>query len=400
MGPVDMEQIVRLVQTARAAASSTSGTRASPSGRGQADPRIGSLLPRPCRAGSRPPRPAARGARSPAKAPAAAKPSAVPPPRPRRRPPPPRAASRRFAAGWRRNPTRGPTRSSWTSCARRRTWSRRSASAVRASSVTRVSVAAGDAGPDAARPRRPRGGAGGAGVRAARRAGQHPGRALPRRCLEALGDLAGARERFEAALKLAPSDVQLATHLRALEQRDTQTPEPAAPEDPLASLDLGPAAAPPPAADGLDIEFDAAPPPPPEEPKPIPLVAVNEPFEIERAGDVGAWKPPRVETPAPPPRPAAAPAKAAPAPPARAAAATPAAPPAAKPARPAPVAAAPARPRRFPRRWRPPRPPERSTPRAHRARPAVAWPSGRLADHEFADIVSEVTRGGGAAFSP
>jgi hypothetical protein len=235
-------------------------------------------------------------------------------------------------------------------------------------------------------------------------------------CLEALGDLAGARERYEAALALAPADAQLAARLRALEERegapepDIPPPPPEVPDDPLAALDLGPAAdasAGTPAS--VDVEFDA-PPPPPEEPKPIPLVAVNEPFEIERAGDVGLWKPPVAKPPAasPPavaPAPAAAPAapKPTPAKPSAAKAAAPPATPAASrspqappPSRPAPPAAAPSAP--------PPPPPARAVPAAAApaaapsaprapgapATPAVAWPSGRLADHEFADLISEV----------
>ena len=201
-------------------------------------------------------------------------------------------------------------------------------------------------------------------------------------CLEALGELSGARAHYEAALALAPADAQLAARLRAIEEREAETePDaviPVTPEDPLAALDLGPlpdGAAPA----SVDIELDL-PPPPAEEPRPIPLVAVEEPFVIERAGDVAAWKPPPAvpappaPKPAPPPVPAARPApvaaKAAPP-----AAVAPAAPPAA-PARATPAAPA-----------SPPRVPEAGT--AARAS-AVAWPSGRLADHDFADLVSEV----------
>jgi hypothetical protein len=238
-------------------------------------------------------------------------------------------------------------------------------------------------------------------------------------CLEAQGDLAGAREHYEAALALAPADAQLAARLRALEEKENSpepAPAPPAPsDDPLAALDLGPL--PPPVAvpESLDVEFDA-PPSPPEEPRPIPLVEVNEPFEIERAGDVGAWKPPSAPAPPPPapakpPAPAAASAKpaaakAAPAPaPAAKAAAAPAAKPPAAPARPAPAPpsaakAAPATPAAPPAVPAPPRPapaaaapaavPTAPRPAAPGTTPAVAWPSGRLADHEFAEIVSEV----------
>jgi hypothetical protein len=241
-------------------------------------------------------------------------------------------------------------------------------------------------------------------------------------CLEALGDLAGARERYEAALALAPADAQLAARLRALEERENSPePAPAPPatsDDPLAALDLGPLPPPVAAPESLDVEFDA-PRPPPEELRPIPLVEVNEPFEIERAGDVGAWKPPSAPAP-PPPAPAkpAAPAaatakpaaaKAAPTPsaskaaaaPASKAAAAPTAKPPAAPPVPAPPAAAraappasaappavPASPRPAPAAAAPaPAAPRAAAPGTA---PAVAWPSGRLADHEFAEIVSEV----------
>jgi hypothetical protein len=242
-------------------------------------------------------------------------------------------------------------------------------------------------------------------------------------CLEALGDLSGARQHYAAALDLSPEDPQIAARLRAVEEREggEETPElapvvlPTVPEDPLAALDLDT-----PAADGapagVDIELEA-PPPPPEEPRPIPLVPVNEPFEIERAGDVGIWKPPaRTESPAPaaplaaPPaataRPASAAAKgpakpsAPPAPPAAAPAAKmppakAAAPAAAAPARPAAPPPAPARAAAPPAGATPIAAPAAATTAASAAAPtgrasAVAWPSGRLADHEFADIVSEV----------
>jgi tetratricopeptide (TPR) repeat protein len=207
-------------------------------------------------------------------------------------------------------------------------------------------------------------------------------------CLEALGDFSGARARYEAALALAPADAQLAARLRAIEEREAaEEPDaiiPVTPEDPLAALDLGPVPEGDAAPASVDIELDV-PPPTVEEPRPIPLVAVEEPFVIERAGDVGAWKPPpdaaaAPSTPAwrpgppkaPPARPAAAAAKMAPAAPSAAGTATiPPVPPRAAPA----VPAAP----------RPPAPASVAAPAS-----AVAWPSGRLADHEFADIVSEV----------
>jgi hypothetical protein len=105
-------------------------------------------------------------------------------------------------------------------------------------------------------------------------------------------------------------------------------------------------------------------------------VAVDEPFVIERAGDVAAWKPPTsTPPPAPPaaaPRPATASAAVAPK-----AAPAKAAPPAAMiapPPVPAPAAV----------------PPARAAAAAPSAPGVVAWPSGRLADHEFAELVSEV----------
>ncbi|HVR71077.1 MAG TPA: DUF4388 domain-containing protein [Vicinamibacteria bacterium] len=192
-------------------------------------------------------------------------------------------------------------------------------------------------------------------------------------CLEALGDLPGARARYEAALALAPADAQLAARLRAIEEREAEEEPDAviapALEDPLAALDLGPLPAPPAPDTGLDIELDV-PAPLAEEPAPIPLVAVEEPFVIERAGDVSvAWKPFAAGAPAARPSATPTPSKRAAGAPAAAAAttATPAVAPRAAPK--PPVAAATVVPPRV---------------------SAVAWPSGRLADHEFADLVSEV----------
>jgi tetratricopeptide (TPR) repeat protein len=219
-----------------------------------------------------------------------------------------------------------------------------------------------------------------------------PGNILAERtlgeCLEAMGDLAGARARYEAALELSPEDTQLAARLHALDARaeaddapSAASPRPAADaDDPLAALDLGPI--PPPVAgaapDGLALDIEV-PPPVPDDPKPIPLVAVEEPFVIERAGDVMAWRPPAPSAPAPrvpDPTIERARAKAPPAP-ARAAAPTVAPPPVVPPpAVPPPAPAA-------------PRAAAPAVPAA--ARPgAVAWPEGRLADHEFADVVAEV----------
>jgi Flp pilus assembly protein TadD len=221
-------------------------------------------------------------------------------------------------------------------------------------------------------------------------------------CLEAMGDLAGARARYEAALALSPADAQLASLLRALDEKSgaeaPSRPGASAPpaldtDDPLAGLDLGPVPppieAPPPAFDGA---VDAPPSRAPDEDlKPIPLVAVEEPFVIERAGDVAPWRPP---TAAPAVK-AAAPAAAAPsASPPKAATlaadaatkkALPKAPAPAKAAAPAPTLAPPPVPPAAPPA---PRPPAAAAAAAPAGR--VGWPSGLLADHEFADVVSEV----------
>ena len=225
-------------------------------------------------------------------------------------------------------------------------------------------------------------------------------------CLEAMGDLAGARARYEAALALSPADGQLASLLRALEEKSgAGASRPAAPaplaldtDDPLAALDLGPIPPPieaaPPDGDGAAAD-DPPPRVPDEDLKPIPLVAVEEPFVIERAGDVAPWRPP---TAAPAVKPAAGAATPAPPAPARAAAAPAAAATAAakkapaKPAAPARAAAAAPAPAVAP----PPVPPPAAAAGRTAVPPAparggqVAWPSGLLADHEFADVVSEV----------
>lgn len=207
-------------------------------------------------------------------------------------------------------------------------------------------------------------------------------------CLEALGDLAGARARYEAALALAPADAQLAARLRAVEEREASAEsDPVArayhSDDPLASLDLGSGA-----SGGIHLDLDT-PRPPAEDPRPIPLVSVEEDtFVIERAGDVGAWRPPRppaappepvAPAPVKPPRPATSPRPAPPSP--RAAAAAPPAPPVPTPAPRKRAPAAPADPV--------PSPPVAAAP-PRPAEPVVSWPTGRLADHEFADVVSEV----------
>lgn len=203
-------------------------------------------------------------------------------------------------------------------------------------------------------------------------------------CLEGLGDLAGARERYEAALALSPADAQLAARLRSVEEREAEAElGPATPsvvlDDPLAALDVGSGTAPIAPLNAFAFEFEAPPPPPPaEELRPIPLVAVDEPFVIERAGDVGAWKPPTRTAPPPPPAAATRPAtaSAAVAPKAAPAKAAPPAAMVAPPPVPAPAAVPPAR--------------AAAAAAAPSAPGVVAWPSGRLADHEFAELVSEV----------
>jgi hypothetical protein len=214
-------------------------------------------------------------------------------------------------------------------------------------------------------------------------------------CLEALGDLAGARAHYEAAVALSPDDASLSARLSALDARegraDGALSAAAESDDPLAALDIGPT--PPPsvaaAADGAGVEPEP-PPPPVDDFKPIPLVAVEEPFVIERAGDVAPWKPP---TPAAPPEPARPAAKAAVPPPAKTAPAAPKTP-APRTAAAAPAATVPAAPARP---AAPPPAPVAAAASATSAPPstdsapgAVAWPSGRLADHDFAEVVSEV----------
>jgi len=272
--------------------------------------------------------------------------------------------------------------------------------------------------------------------------------------LEGLGDRAGARRQYLKALALAPGDAQLVARLRALHGGDgpgpaANGPVPSAAEPPSASeppIDMPQAFAPPlPAMEGdplagvLDehgaesLVADVQPPPVPafveEEPRrpvpelpPIPLVAVEDTFEIERANDIAAGTTPKRKS-APeksaksgPPKPVPTPvlidlpADEAPSFVGAAASDVPAVP-AAKPAVEAPPAAP------LPAKARPtgkipalaaPVPTVAPVPAAA---PAVApapaagavvpgvplvpdtpitWPTGRLADHEFADLVREV----------
>jgi len=255
-------------------------------------------------------------------------------------------------------------------------------------------------------------------------------------CLEAIGDRAGARAQYLKALALAPGDAQLVTRLRSLHAGDA----PAAPGPPAPSPPAPSPAAPPrrsraaPAPELPPPLAEAPPPPPPplppaesdplagiledsaptgnggappmphsEEPPPapaakelppIPLVAVSETFEIERAGDLGAGtegpsarrsgssksrqSPPRDDEHArearggesvildesPPSAPPPLPTRVRP-----------------STAKDAPILSALA----------PPRPAD-GAPAGMFLEPErpIAWPTGRLSDHEFADLVREV----------
>jgi len=130
-------------------------------------------------------------------------------------------------------------------------------------------------------------------------------------CLEALGDKAGARTQYLKALALAPGDAQLVARLRTLHAGDPvlagangpiasaadaigiDTPAHASPlgsDDPLAGmLDDAPHAVAATEAHAIEmpvIEVDAT--PAASDPKPIPLVPVEDSFEIERANDIAA----------------------------------------------------------------------------------------------------------------
>jgi Domain of unknown function (DUF4388)/GYF domain 2/Tetratricopeptide repeat len=259
--------------------------------------------------------------------------------------------------------------------------------------------------------------------------------------LEGLGDRSGARRQYLKALALAPGDTQLVARLRSLS--GNSGPTGVAANGPVPGSDDVPIDIPPPPAVmdadplagmldeyGAESLVDDAPPVPPpvimDEPRmddprpptkdlpPIPLVAVEETFEIERANDIAAGTTPKRKSPpekvakSGPPKPAptpvlidlpadeppifdsdppviplAKPAPEAPPPP----------PPPAKgkvakpggstliipPAAPAPI------PKPAPEPdvvISPGGPPVPDTP--------IAWPNGRIADHEFADLVREV----------
>jgi hypothetical protein len=255
--------------------------------------------------------------------------------------------------------------------------------------------------------------------------------------LEGLGDKSGARRQYLKALALAPGDAQLVARLRALHGSDG--PPGTSPNGPVGGGEESPIDAPPPAArrpPGMDsdplagmldehgaeslVTEEPPPPPPPvimDDPRPpsrdlppIPLVAVEETFEIERANDIAAGTTPKRKSPAekaaksgppkPPPTPVLIdlPAEETPvfttdAPPVPVAKAVVEPPPA-----PAPAKAKPATgPVVVPVAAPPPAPPPAPAPDVVVApggppvpETPIAWPNGRIADHEFADLVREV----------
>ena len=264
--------------------------------------------------------------------------------------------------------------------------------------------------------------------------------------LEGLGDKSGAKRQYLKALALAPGDTQLVARLRALHGADG--PPGASPNGPVGGVDEPSIDVPPLAAHHAGMDSDPlagmldehgaeslvteepppAPPPvimddprpPTKDLPPIPLVAVEETFEIERANDIAAGTTPKRKAPpekaakSGPPKPAptpvlidlpadetpvftsdppviplAKPADEVPPP------APPAAPPApaakGKAAKPGgstliiPPPAPPTVPKPAPEPdvvVTPGGPPVPDTP--------IAWPTGRIADHEFADLVREV----------
>jgi pentatricopeptide repeat protein len=156
-------------------------------------------------------------------------------------------------------------------------------------------------------------------------------------CLEGLGDYEGATGRYKLTLQLAPGDKQAASRLHAVEEKLRETgsfkalpaiPPAAAPA--AAAPAVAPPAAPPPIAPA------PAPPAPPAaapaeaaaeaEPAPIPLVEAEEEFELERPYEAGTAQTERVPETAPLPVEPAAPAETpppAPAPPSEARAPSP-----------------------------------------------------------------------------
>jgi tetratricopeptide (TPR) repeat protein len=164
-------------------------------------------------------------------------------------------------------------------------------------------------------------------------------------CLEALGDVPGAIERYKATLVFSPGDKQVMQRLDGLEKK-AKAPAPAAPAEPGTAAGSARATRPP------TLTADDA---------PIPLVEADEEFELERPFEPAApsrsWQPsssvrlePEVEPEKPAPPPAAEPPAAermmefeleVPPPPAPPPAPVEVAPP--PPAAPAPAAPAPAR---------------------------------------------------------
>jgi tetratricopeptide (TPR) repeat protein len=162
-------------------------------------------------------------------------------------------------------------------------------------------------------------------------------------CLEGLGDLAGARDRFKATLALAPGDKQVTAHLQDVEAKLKKAATAAAPgaprgaeehaqapiplsrvdepmelerrgseEPPTIAVRSDPAPSPEstmvmtsiPAAPSAPAPAPPATPAPPEEavePPPIPLVAAEEDFELERPYDTPPPAPPAPTEAAPAP---------------------------------------------------------------------------------------------------
>jgi hypothetical protein len=263
--------------------------------------------------------------------------------------------------------------------------------------------------------------------------------------LEGLGDRAGARRQYLKALALAPGDAQLVARLRSLS--GSSGPQGVAANGPVPGaedlpIDVSSLAPPPAAAMDADplaamldengaesLVMDEPPPspapvmddprPPTKDLPPIPLVAVEETFVIERANDIAAGTTPKRKSPpekvaksgpskpAPTPVLIDLPADEAPlftvepplVPAAKAAVEAPPVPQPAPPPAPAKGKAAATKPGTVPITVpiamptpmpapepdvviSPGGPPVPDTP--------IAWPTGRIADHEFADLVREV----------
>jgi tetratricopeptide (TPR) repeat protein len=102
-------------------------------------------------------------------------------------------------------------------------------------------------------------------------------------CLESLGDLPGALQRFRATLALSPGDKQITARVRGLEAKLPAS----------ATAPASPTASPPATAHTAS---------PAAEPAPIPVAAVDEPMELEvsseRSAPVSAAPPPAEAAPA------------------------------------------------------------------------------------------------------